>query len=375
MKASKDIDFDDFNEDEFDQKENSFEEKEENNKDEEKENKENNNNKLEQNKEENNNNKDEERNNNKRINNINILDKNNLQIEENKKEIDKNIINENKEDNINDGKNNKVLKKEIKIDNLLSNIFVKELCSLCESKLNNKKYICIICNKMIFCNLCGEKHDHPCLIYKSPFISSLGETYNFITQNYIFSSNLFLKKSQRNISIYLLGDKNIYLRPNKGLLIPIKIMNNSNVIISSTEFIIIIKGNKYINISYDCGSKFKILPNSFYILKIKCITPNKICKENINLEVYSARFDLKENSNLRINFNIEINEDMEEESLNFKLCFNEMAILYNKEHKQILVSLIENELKGYDVDDIIELIIDYNWDKNKLLKYISSLTK
>ena len=28
MKASKDIDFDDFNEDEFDQKENSFEEKE-----------------------------------------------------------------------------------------------------------------------------------------------------------------------------------------------------------------------------------------------------------------------------------------------------------------------------------------------------------
>ena len=252
---------------------------------------------MEQNKEENNKNKDEERNNNKRINNINILDKNNLQIEENKKEIDKNIINENKEDNINDGKNNKVLKKEIKIDNLLSNIFVKELCSLCESKLNNKKYICIICNKMIFCNLCGEKHDHPCLIYKSPFISSLGETYNFITQNYIFSSKLFLKKSQRNISIYLLGDKYICLRPNKGLLIPIKIMNNSNAIISYTEFIILIKGNKYLNISYDCGSKFKILPNSFYILKIKCITPNKIYKENINLEVYSARFELKENSN------------------------------------------------------------------------------
>ena len=52
-----------------------------------------------------------------------------------------------------------------------------------------------------------------------------------------------------------------------------------------------------------------------------------------------------------------------------------MAILYNKEHKQLLDSLIENELKGYDVDEIIEAVVSFNWDKEKLLKHISSLEK
>ena len=66
---------------------------------------------------------------------------------------------------------------------------------------------------------------------------------------------------------------------------------------------------------------------------------------------------------------------MEEENLNFKLCYNEMAILYNKEHKKLLVSLIENELKGYDIDNIIETIISFNWDRDRLLKYIDSSEK
>ena len=257
-------------------------------------------------------------------------------------------------------------------DNLLNNIFIKDSCTICENKLINTKYICIICDNYIFCNICGEKHDHPCIIYKTPFISSLEETFKFITKNYNFSS---VKKNQRNISISLLADKNIYVRPNKGLLIPLKIINNSNTTVSSSEFIILVKGNKLINITYDCTSNFKILPNTFYILKLKCITPKIKCSENINFELYSNNFVFKENTNVKINCNIEINEDMEEENLNFKLCYNEMAILFNKEHKKLLTSLIENELKGYDVDDIIELIISFNWDKEQLLKYISSLEK
>ena len=155
----------------------------------------------------------------------------------------------------------------------------------------------------------------------------MGDTYQFITKNYNFFS---AKKIQRNLSILLLADKNIYVRPNKGLLIPIKIINNSNTTVTSSEFIILVKGNKLINISYDCSSIFKILPNSFYVLKLKCITPKIICAENINFELYSTNFVLKENTIVKINCNIEINEDMEEENLNFKLCYNEMAFLYNK---------------------------------------------
>ena len=226
---------------------------------------------------------------------------------------------------------------------------------------------------VLLCDSCEEKHNHPCLIYKTPFISSIKETYNFITNNYPSYSNLLTKKSQRNLSISLMADKNIYLRKNKGVLIPIKIMNNSNISVDSKDFIVLIKQNKIINISYNSNSHFKISPNSSYILKLKCITPDVLCKEHMIAEIFSNKFALKHNENLRINFNIEINEDNEEEDLNLKLCFNEMVILYNKEHKQILVSLLENELAGNNIEDVLEVLLQYNWNKEEVLKYVSSL--
>lgn len=235
------------------------------------------------------------------------------------------------------------------------------------------KYVCTICENTLLCDSCEERHYHPSLIYKTPFISSLKDTYNFIDKTYPFNSNIFSIKSLNNLSISLMGDKNICLRKYKGILIPIKINNDSNSIIDSSNFIIIVKGNKLINITYNSSDHFKIAPNSFYILKLKCMTPNTLCKENINIQLFSNKILLKQNNNLKFNINIEINEDNDEENLNSKLCFNEMVILYNKEHKNILISLLENELKGYNSDDIIDLVLEYNWDKKKILKYISSL--
>jgi hypothetical protein len=50
-----------------------------------------------------------------------------------------------------------------------------------------------------------------------------------------------------------------------------------------------------------------------------------------------------------------------------------MVILYNKEHKQILVSLLENELAGNNIEDVLEVLLQYNWNKEEVLKYVSSL--
>ena len=86
------------------------------------------------------------------------------------------------------------------------------------------------------------------------------------------------------------------------------------------------------------------------------------------MEIYSNRYILKENKNNKISINIEVNEDEEEENMNLKLFYNEMAILYNKEHKKIIVDLVENELKGCDVDKIVETLFKYNWNKEKCLK-------
>ena len=88
------------------------------------------------------------------------------------------------------------------------------------------------------------------------------------------------------------------------------------------------------------------------------------------MEIYSNRYLLKENKNNTINLNIEVNEDKEEEELNLKLLYNHMVISYNKEHKKILVSLIENELKDYDAEEIVDLLIKYDWNKEKFLKIL-----
>ena len=316
------------------------------------------------------------------INNSNDINDNNLMLSENDKKNEKKELetkeNEEKKNNIyllekvDDIEKDKE-KNSISKDVILKNIFIKESCTVCGQSLKNIKYICVICMNVLLCDSCEEKHNHPCLIYKTPFISSIKETYNFITNNYPSYSNLLTKKSQRNLSISLMADKNIYLRKNKGVLIPIKIMNNSNISVDSKDFIVLIKQNKLINISYNSNSYFQISPNSSYILTLKCITPDVLCKEDIIAEIFSNKFILKHNENLRINFSIEINEDNEEEDLNLKLCFNEMAILYNKEHKQIMVSLLENELAGNNIEDVLEVLLQYNWNKEEVLKYVSSL--
>ena len=316
------------------------------------------------------------------INNSNDINDNNLMLSENDKKNEKKELetkeNEEKKNNIyllekvDDIEKDKE-KNSISKDVILKNIFIKESCTVCGQSLKNIKYICVICMNVLLCDSCEEKHNHPCLIYKTPFISSIKETYNFITNNYPSYSNLLTKKSQRNLSISLMADKNIYLRKNKGVLIPIKIMNNSNISVDSKDFIVLIKQNKLINISYNSNSYFQISPNSSYILTLKCITPDVLCKEDIIAEIFSNKFVLKHNENLRINFSIEINEDNEEEDLNLKLCFNEMAILYNKEHKQIMVSLLENELAGNNIEDVLEVLLQYNWNKEEVLKYVSSL--
>ena len=269
------------------------------------------------------------------------------------------------DDNNNNSKSNKSSKKKEKKQKI---IFENELCMKCNSPLLSKKYICLICPNTIFCSNCELKHDHPCLIFKSKFISSLKETYNFIKKQYFSSSNTNSKKQKKNITLVFKGDKDICLRPNKGSLLNIEIYNHNDSTIFSNDILLLIKGNKLIDISYDTLNKYQVLPHKSSIVNIKCISPKELCKENIIIELFSNRYILKENKSLKINLNIEVNNDKEEENLNNKLNYSDKIIFYNKEHKKIIVSLLENELKGMDAEDFIDTLIKYNWNKEKFLK-------
>ena len=49
-----------------------------------------------------------------------------------------------------------------------------------------------------------------------------------------------------------------------------------------------------------------------------------------------------------------------------------MIISYNKEHKEMLISLLENELVGKKAIDLIEKLVNNNWDKEKLIEEYNS---
>ena len=213
IKASNDNDFDDFNED-FDQKEKSFEEKGNNQiKEDGEENEQEKYNmiKLEENEDKNKellNINEENGNINNNVGNNQIILNNNLEGKENEKLKENNFVKEENKNKNNMESNRNIQNEDIqnsvkKKENIL-NIFNKEFCSICKQNLINIKYICTICDKIILCNKCGEKHEHPFLIYKTLFISTLGETYDFIGKNVIFSTNIFQKKkSEKYFNIFI----------------------------------------------------------------------------------------------------------------------------------------------------------------------------
>jgi len=291
-----------------------------------------------------------------------------------------NDINNKNEEIQNEGKENRTkISKDKNKFYMKNNFFQDEACSICREQLSGIKFICALCENLILCDSCESQHNHPCFIYKSKFISSLKETFIYISQNYDnelskSNPNFFSKLITSNIelSIFLLGDKKISLRPNKKYMIPIIFINHTNKIIKSSDFILLITGNKLINIAYDEAQIFNILPKSNFILKLFCQTPSELCSEIINMELYSTTKNLKQNDNLKIIVNIKINEDQEEESLNDKLLNDDKVILYNKEHKEIILSLLENEFKGHNPTNVIKNLIKCNWNKDKCIEEMKS---
>jgi hypothetical protein len=174
------------------------------------------------------------------------------------------------------------------------NIFKSEICSLCGNGMPSFKYICSICENCNLCERCEEIHIHPCFKYKTLFLSNITDTYKYIDKNYNYKIPIDSKKitklirKEYNLKIVPMTDLNFSLRPNKIFDIPIKVLNLSDENINSSQFIIIVKNNKLINISYQVDKIFVIKPNEEYELKLLCRTSTTKCKEKIHVEIYSA---------------------------------------------------------------------------------------
>ena len=260
--------------------------------------------------------------------------------------------------------------------------FKTEICSLCGHNLQGVKYICVVCENSILCSNCENGHFHPCIKFKNEFLSNLPSIYRFISKNNGYkkeTNNKLLKlfKKEYEIKMYPLTDEKVCLRPHKEAKFPIRIYNLSKEIIHSTQFDIIPKDNKLVQIYFEAYEKFSIKPNEKYTIKLKCISGGKMGREKINFYLFSRELALKNSGQLNFCIEFEINNDVEEEEMNKNLNFNENVILYSKEHKRMALKILDeigdnNRSEKY-IKEVFDILIDSKWDKNKAIKKIISL--
>ena len=298
-------------------------------------------------------------------------------------EMTEDIVNDNNKDSIE--KENK--EKNIKNDNISSlpvlplnlpkNIFDNEVCTLCFNNMSSFKYICSICENCNLCEKCENLHIHPCFKYKTTFLSNLTDTYKYIDKNYNFKIPIDSKKMTKlirkeyNLKIVPMTDLKFSLRPNKILDIPIKILNLSDHEFNSNQFIVIIKNNKLINISYEVDKVFVIKPHEEYELKLLCRTPAVVWNEVINIEIYSAELNIRMSSRLNFDLEIDINNDKEDEKINQKLNYDKYAIFHSKSHKKVILSMIyyKDDFKN-DLKRVCQVLRDNKFDTKKSIEIL-----
>ena len=259
------------------------------------------------------------------------------------------------------------------------NLFKSEICSLCGNGMSSFKYICSICENCNLCERCEEIHIHPCFKYKTLFLSNITDTYKYIDKNYNYKIPIDSKKitklirKEYNLKIVPMTDLQFSLRPNKIIDIPIKVLNLSDEEINSSQFIVIVKNNKLINISYQVDKIFVIKPNEEYELKLLCRTSTTKCKEKIHVEIYSAELSIRMSSRLNFDLEIEINDDEDDEKLNQELNNDKYAIFHTKLHKKIILSFLYfNENWKKDMKKVCEALRANKWDTNKSISCIKA---
>ena len=312
-------------------------------------------------------------------NNINEKEENKIVLE-NKDDIDNNLIlsnfgnNNSEPKDKNENENNKKTETKLPIIplNLPDDIFKSEVCTFCFNAMSSVKYICSICENCNLCEKCEEIHLHPCFKYKTQFLSNITDTYKYIDRNYNYHIPLDSKKMTKlirkeyNLKIVPMTDLRFTLRPNKILDIPVKLLNLSDADLNSSQFIVVVKNNKLINISYEIDKIFDIKPNEEYELKLICRTPNNNTLEQINIEIYSDQLKIRMSSRLNFDLEIEINKDENDEKLNQELNYDKYAIFHTKMHKKVILSMIYfNEEWKNDLKNVCQVLRDNNWDVNK----------
>ena len=233
-----------------------------------------------------------------------------------------NIINENNIININNNINN--------INQIDDSIQIVEICSICNKLIKDKiKYECSICDNCVLCQKCEEQHNHPCIKFKigKSILSSLRECHSFMSQKHKFTSILPIKYIKNifnytyDLVLQLEIDNHIEIRPNKTIEIPILIKNYSEQRVSSKDFIILIKNYSIVNVTYDMNNNFIIEPKNYFKVNLNCVSGDKTGRDLIKIEIYGTTLKIRDSIFSKLNIELLVSKDEEDEELNKKFIF------------------------------------------------------
>ena len=216
------------------------------------------------------------------------------------------IENSNNEQNLNIAQ----VEKESKRIITFSSEFSSEKCDICGGALNTVKFICCICSTCTMCDLCEAEHPHPTVKYKTHFLSNLKETYVFIQTKQDVPKNKFINNimsKEIELTLEPVIDTEITMRPNQTVKIPILIQNNSKVDIKSDDFCLFVRNFKKVKIFFDEAFKFTVKSRSSISINLICSSKYALCKEEIEVELYSNVIKIKESKKTTCKLTVEVN--------------------------------------------------------------------
>ena len=283
-------------------------------------------------------------------------------------------------DNIIDNKiDNNIIENKNEINDN-NNIEIVEICTICQKVIKDKiKYDCCICDKCVLCTKCENNHPHPCIKFKigKTILSNLCDCHSFISQKQKVSNILPIKyiknifNNTYDIILQLGIDNHIEIRPNKTIEIPITIKNYSEYPVNTKDFILIVKNYVIVDITFEM-QKVTIEPKNYIKINLKCVSTEKTGREIIKVEVYSTTIKIRESKFSKINIEMLVSNDEEDEEINKKFMFYPKIQLLNKLRKKMLLYIIDNHFCEKSVTQIYDCLCENNWNLDDTITQLNN---
>ena len=274
-------------------------------------------------------------------------------------------------------------------DNTSYKIF-SDKCINCYQPIERVKFLCCICENYNLCSLCEKYHEHPTLKIKNADLSSINEIINFISVHQNENTNNIntnqkhpqnikklisgLFESTPKIHIVISIENEIFtIRPCRKLNITVGIENKSKSIIPPNILRFIFKNFGNLGTTNTLiESEINALEKIEYEIEIEANLQRKVYVVDLSLLCVDESIKIECNT---LNFDIEVNDDVEEEELNEYFKKYPKVKQCSKDKKNLIKYLMEEKIAKCHPYIIKKILETYNWELSNAFDEIEKLNQ